>query len=595
MIMYFSGTSLQVIALQFSAFTTSGSFQFLCYQFLHLVSELRSIKVGITAIGTSLIKEVGVVKRKRMAFVPKEGGSMSSSGHDLDELSVRELESLRMKEGETVDDSVSKLNGAYEKRIKGNEKMEDIGLLLASQEKSQVVSIMAMDVQIKIALDVIGEEDMGPGGVEMVLVRKKGSKYGFSKLAHLAVNHIVNSIPVLEMETDQYTSWAELFRIHCRAYDVIDHLTSNTPPPPKDKEPAMTPETWSRLDAIKAWDRLKDIFQDTKHLRVLSLEHLFSNTQLDNFSNISSYCQELKMLVDQLANVSTPVSNQRLVLQLIAILNESYDGVATIIQQSDPLPTFYDARSKLILEETRKNRQANIAGMSTGTALITSNDTRDTKSSTNSTRDTSRSNNFQANRGRGGGRNGGRGCNGGRGRGRGGALWTRPPGPSGSAGILRPRPQQAYATSVAPSTPTNIESALHTMTLNPPDEIWYMDTGASIHMTASPGLATPSGLILMPSPRYMAALKRILRYIQGTLQFGLHLTKSSTNSLVSYTDANWAGCPDTARSTSGYCVYLGDTLVSWSSKRQPTLSRSNAEAEYRGVANVVYTSCWLCN
>ncbi|GJU95049.1 NBS-containing resistance-like protein [Tanacetum coccineum] len=95
--------------------------------------------------------------------------------------------------------------------------------------------------------------------------------------------------------------------------------------------------------------------------------------------------------------------------------------------------------------------------------------------------------------------------------------------------------------------------------------------------------------------RYMAALKRILRYIQGTLQFGLHLTKSSTNSLVSYTDANWAGCPDTARSTSGYCVYLGDTLVSWSSKRQPTLSRSSAEAEYRGVANVVSASCWLRN
>ncbi|XP_060190864.1 uncharacterized mitochondrial protein AtMg00810-like [Lycium barbarum] len=82
---------------------------------------------------------------------------------------------------------------------------------------------------------------------------------------------------------------------------------------------------------------------------------------------------------------------------------------------------------------------------------------------------------------------------------------------------------------------------------------------------------------------------------QGTLDHGLHLYPSSITDLVSYTDADWGGCPDTRRSTSGYCVFLGDNLISWSSKRQPTLSRSSAEAEYRGVANVVSESCWIHN
>ncbi|GJZ56052.1 ribonuclease H-like domain-containing protein [Tanacetum coccineum] len=63
----------------------------------------------------------------------------------------------------------------------------------------------------------------------------------------------------------------------------------------------------------------------------------------------------------------------------------------------------------------------------------------------------------------------------------------------------------------------------------------------------------------------------LYRNLAGSLQFGCM-------------DADWAGCPTTRRSTSDYCVFLGNNLLSWSSKRQPTLSRSSVEAEYRGVA-----------
>ena len=84
-----------------------------------------------------------------------------------------------------------------------------------------------------------------------------------------------------------------------------------------------------------------------------------------------------------------------------------------------------------------------------------------------------------------------------------------------------------------------------------------------------------------------------MRYVKGTLDAGLFLGAGPVDTLTAYSDADWAGCPDSRRSTSGYCVYLGDNLMSWSSKRQTTVSRSSAEAEYRAVAHVVAECCWL--
>jgi hypothetical protein len=97
-----------------------------------------------------------------------------------------------------------------------------------------------------------------------------------------------------------------------------------------------------------------------------------------------------------------------------------------------------------------------------------------------------------------------------------------------------------------------------------------------------------------PREPHLVALKCILHYVRGTLRLGLHLSPSSQLELVVYSDADWAGCPDTRRSTSSYAVFLGANLVSWSSKRQNTVSRSSAEAEYGVVANAFVEVSWPC-
>jgi hypothetical protein len=99
----------------------------------------------------------------------------------------------------------------------------------------------------------------------------------------------------------------------------------------------------------------------------------------------------------------------------------------------------------------------------------------------------------------------------------------------------------------------------------------------------------------MHNPRepHLGAAKWILRYLQGTLDYDLLLQRASPSELVVYTDVDWAGCPDTHQSTSGYAVFLGDNLVSWSSKCQTIVSHLSAEAEYHAVANCVVEACWL--
>ncbi|XP_023758317.1 uncharacterized mitochondrial protein AtMg00810-like [Lactuca sativa] len=101
----------------------------------------------------------------------------------------------------------------------------------------------------------------------------------------------------------------------------------------------------------------------------------------------------------------------------------------------------------------------------------------------------------------------------------------------------------------------------------------------------------------MHAPRmsHLHALKHILRYVKGTIEIGIYLHHNSVSTLTACTDTDWVGCPDTHRSTSGYCVFLCDNLISWSAKRETIVSHSSTEAEYRGIVNVVAEICWLIN
>ena len=90
------------------------------------------------------------------------------------------------------------------------------------------------------------------------------------------------------------------------------------------------------------------------------------------------------------------------------------------------------------------------------------------------------------------------------------------------------------------------------------------------------------------------AVGRIIHYLRGSSGYGLFFPAGSSLHLVAYSDSNWAGCPNTRQSVMGWCMFLGDSLISWKSKKQARVSKSSTESKYRAMSAACSEIVWLC-
>ena len=96
-----------------------------------------------------------------------------------------------------------------------------------------------------------------------------------------------------------------------------------------------------------------------------------------------------------------------------------------------------------------------------------------------------------------------------------------------------------------------------------------------------------------PTEDHWSAVKRILRYLKHTIHHCLFLHRETTFTIQAFLDADWTSCPDDKRSTTGYCLYLGRNLLSWTSRKQRIVFCSSTESEYRAIAQAATEIVWL--
>ena len=96
-----------------------------------------------------------------------------------------------------------------------------------------------------------------------------------------------------------------------------------------------------------------------------------------------------------------------------------------------------------------------------------------------------------------------------------------------------------------------------------------------------------------PTTAYSQAAFHVFRYLKGTPGSGIFLAAQGSPQLKAFSDSDWAGCRDTRRSITDFSIYLGNSLISWQSKKQSTVSQSSSEVEYRALASTMCELHWL--
>lgn len=102
-----------------------------------------------------------------------------------------------------------------------------------------------------------------------------------------------------------------------------------------------------------------------------------------------------------------------------------------------------------------------------------------------------------------------------------------------------------------------------------------------------------SQFIAHPRSPHLKAVHHLLRYLKRTPGQGMFFPKTDSIQLKAFSDADWGSCTDSRKSTTGFCIFLGDAMISWKAKKQSTVSRSSAEAEYRAMAVTTSELIWL--
>ncbi|XP_019058877.1 PREDICTED: uncharacterized protein LOC109116961 [Tarenaya hassleriana] len=346
------------------------------------------------------------------------------------------------------------------------------------------------------------------------------------------VSNIKSHIPItLNMDEFNYDAWRELFETHCLSFGVMGHLDGTTQPSGPDdtywtridglvklwiygtiSQPMLTNVLKKKSTAQALWTRLENQFRDNKEARAIQLEHELHTLTIGDLS-VQEYCQKLKKLSDLLSNIDAELSDRSLVMHMLNGLNEKFDNIVNVIKHKSPFPTFEDARSMLTLEEQRlsktiRHQPSHTEHSSSPTVLYTETTAspRPPPSWSSSPRPYHQRDGRHGNR-RGRQSRGRRFHNNNHNNGPSWnnnwpSFWPNPwAHPAYAPGILGPNPgQQSQARVPSPQWSThtppaaNVEpatalaQAFNTMTLqNPADNAWYMDSGATAHLTNQPG------------------------------------------------------------------------------------------------------------